>query len=399
MKSVKKDSLNSLLYILLTVLFIFSLINISLLTARTKKVKEVAEIAQELRRPALLEATKIVPLDCNDCYDVERALAAINGQNVNITSERTLRFDSKDAKSLIRLHRIEKIPAIVVTGEINKTEHLRKFFESNGRVTDNTTAVYANIRPPYYDVKKGEVVGRVTIVQIIDSSCKECRTLGGIVAYLKQVGVGIVEDEAYEYDSMEGNSLIHEYNISRVPALLISRDISFYPEVKQQLVTTGAQLQDEYYAVHALAPPYRDVKENRIVGRVDIIMLKDDACKECYDVGIHKQILTRMELAITKEDTVSVSSDEGKELLKKYTILRVPTIILRGDLEAYPFFTQIWPQAGSVEDDGSYIFRHLSVLGPGIKYKDLMTGEIIENKSPQQQEARSEEGAAEEGMT
>lgn len=395
---MKKGNLNRYVYIALVLLFIFSLMNISLLTARTKKVKEAAEIAQELRRPALLEATKIVPIDCNDCYDVEKALAAINGQNVNITSERTLRFDSKDAKSLIRLYRIEKIPAIVVTGEINKAEHLRKFFESNGRVIDNITAVYANIQPPYYDVKKGGVVGRVTIVQIIDSSCKECRTLGGIVAYLKQAGVGIAEDNAYEYDSMEGDSLIQEYNISRVPALLISRDIAFYPDVKQQLATTGAQLQNEYYVVHTLAPPYRDVKENRVVGRVDIIMLKDDACKECYDVGIHKQILMRMELAVTKEDTVSISSDEGKELVKKYAILSVPTAILRGDLEAYPFFTQIWPQAGSVEDDGSYIFRHLSVLGPGIKYKDLMTGEIIENKPLQQQEAPSEEGTAEEGL-
>lgn len=388
---MRKGNLNRYVYIALVLLFAFSLVNTFLLTARTKKVGEAMEIAKELRRPALLEVIKIVPADCRDCYDVEKALAVIKNQNVDITNETVLRFDSRDAKSLIKLHRIENVPAVVISGEVNKTEQLQKFFEKNGLVIDNKTAVYTNIQPPYYDVKKGEVVGRVTIIHIVDSSCKECAALQNIVAFLKQAGVGIAKESSHEYDSPEGSMLIREYDISRVPTMLVSEDISYYPELKPQLEAAGGQLRNGYYVLHTSTPPYRDIKENRVVGLVGITLLKDDACKECYDVNIHKQILARMGLALQKEAAVSISSEQGKELVKKYAIMSVPTVILNGDVAAYKFFTQIWPQAGSIEDDGTYVFRHLSVLGPGIKYKDLKTGTIIENKPPQREASSDDE--------
>jgi hypothetical protein len=92
----------------------------------------------------------------------------------------------------------------------------------------------------------------------------------------------------------------------------------------------------------------------------------------------------------TSDDrTVEVNSAEGKDLIKKYKITAVPTILLSGDLEEYENFQQVWPQVGTVEADGMHVFRE-----PGEKimgsYKDLKTGKLVEAPAPAPQPAPAE---------
>ena len=77
---------------------------------------------------------------------------------------------------------------------------------------------------------------------------------------------------------------------------------------------------------------------------------------------------------MNSEKTVDIASDEGKALIKKYSIKSVPTIILSKDADAYPALKQIWQQVGSVEEDGNYVFREVTQMG---SYKDLTTGDVV----------------------
>jgi hypothetical protein len=81
-------------------------------------------------------------------------------------------------------------------------------------------------------------------------------------------------------------------------------------------------------------------------------------------------------LAIDEESIVDTGSDEGKQLLDKYDIENVPTIILDGDLEVYDNFKAVWENVGTIEDDGTYVFRTITAMGQGIVYNDLAAGEI-----------------------
>ena len=90
---------------------------------------------------------------------------------------------------------------------------------------------------------------------------------------------------------------------------------------------------------------------------------------------VNKQIIARFGIATDKEFSYDVGSDEGKDLVDKYKITKVPIIILSPETKVYDSFTQVWDQVGTIENDGWYVMRTPSVLGT---YKDLTTNKIIQ---------------------
>ena len=70
-----------------------------------------------------------------------------------------------------------------------------------------------------------------------------------------------------------------------------------------------------------------------------------------------------------------MSSKEGKALIAEYGIEKVPTILIKGDAGAYPSLVKAWKSVGTVEQDGTYVFRKLEIIKK--TYKDLATGEVV----------------------
>ena len=56
-------------------------------------------------------------------------------------------------------------------------------------------------------------------------------------------------------------------------------------------------------------------------------------------------------MAILTERYTDISSETGKELVRKYNITFAPTVILSKDAALYPSLAVVWPQVGSVEAD------------------------------------------------
>ena len=203
--------------------------------------------------------------------------------------------------------------------------------------------------------------------------CKECTSLNQVTDALKQSGVAITEEKNYEYYSNEGIGLINKFGIGRVPAILISKEIDSYDNIKEQ-VQQAAEEKQGFYVLDATSAPYRNISEGRVVGLVKIILLKDKSCKECYDVDINKQILPRFGVFVKEETYADISSAEGRELIAKYNIEKVPALLLSPEASEYPIFVQVWQSVGSAEEDGWYVMRKPEGLGT---YKDLTTNEII----------------------
>ena len=96
---------------------------------------------------------------------------------------------------------------------------------------------------------------------------------------------------------------------------------------------------------------------------------------------MHKDILEQnFGVTLVREDRVDIGSSFGKALLKKYDIKNVPTIILSSEGKHYEGLQSVWGQVGTVESDGSFIFRNLNLLA-GITYKDLETKEVVVSES------------------
>ena len=371
---VKKESkLANYLYICLAVALILSVVNVGLLQSRFSKVREAQSIAKELMKPADIEIVKIVA-SCKNCFDIDQAITKIKGQNVNVVKEESLNFDSDKAKELINKFNIAKLPTVIISGEINKTEGLSRFFSGIGKL-EKDNVIYTSIPAPYFEVKTEKVVGLVKVINVIDSSCGDCTKLD-IAEGLKQNGVVINEEKNVEFGSKEGQELIKKYGIQQIPAVLISEDVDNYNEVKQALEQMKVEKKDGFYAVFSVVPPYISLKENKLVGVVTLVLLKDKSCDECYDVNVNKAILQRFGIKPKEENTyeVDISSKEGQGYIKNYAIKKVPVIILSPDAKYYTGLVSVWSRVGSVEKDGWFVMRKPEGLGT---YKDLEKNEVV----------------------
>ncbi|MEK6826678.1 MAG: hypothetical protein AABX90_03545 [Nanoarchaeota archaeon] len=363
----KKDNLlNRILYIGLALAVLFSIVNIFLIQERKEKLAEAREVIKEQLRPAELEVIKLTLTNCNNCYDIEKGLEELKKQNINITKEESLFFDSTRAKELITKYNIKKFPTLIISGEINKSEQLTKYFTNVGEIIDNII-IYKPQLPHYDDILK-KVIGLVPIINIVDSSCKDCASLADIPRGLKLAGIVITDEKSVDYNSKEGQDLIKEFGVRQVPAILISKEIDNYEIFKQELPNLNLTEKKGFYAVHSVIPPYRDLNTDSVVGLVDIILLIDNSCIDCYNVNVNKQVLKRFGIAINSEKTYDINSKEGAELKNKYKITKVPILIVSPEAKVYANFVRAWNNVGTIEKDSWFIMRKPEILG---KYKDV----------------------------
>ncbi len=324
--------------------------------------------AKEAAIPAKIQLVVIKNSGCRDCFDISSVIASLKGANVNVTEERVLEFDSKVAKELIEKYNLEKIPLLLVSGEIDKL-NVRDLEREDG------VLIFIKQTPPYTDAKTGEILGKVTALLLKDSSCEQCNDLSQIPLALRQSGVFIKEQKTLESSSQRAQELIQKMNITKLPAFLISSDVNAY-SFAEKIKQSGMMEREGYYVVESLAP-YIEVRTGKVRGLIELTLITDQSCSSCYDVNLHKQIFDQMGLAIEKEKTIDINSIEGIRLKAKYNLEKVPTVVLSGDLEAYTGFDQVWSQVGTIEEDGAYLFRNIELLGPAIIYKNLKNGSVV----------------------
>lgn len=363
MEKNKESLVMKLIPVVLILVVILSFTNIFMLQERKADVIGAQKILEEELRPAKLELIKIKAENCDDsCYDIEEFISELKKQNVNITNEREVLDNSPEGESLISRYSIQKLPTIILSGEVNKSEQLTKYFEENGEITDNNF-LYSSLRAPYYNNVLKMIVGLVSITHVVDSSCQECANLSSISDLFKEQGVFITSEKVIEYDSEDGQKLITQFGIKEVPAILISNEINYYPEIKQTLEQAEVTEKDNYYALHSTSPPYRNISKNEIIGLVDVIYLTKSDCPVCYDVTVNRNILLGFGMVIKNENTYDINSEQGTALIKKYDIVKAPIILVSPDGEVYDSFVQAWKSVGTVEKDAWFVMRNPELLG------------------------------------
>jgi hypothetical protein len=215
----------------------------------------------------------------------------------------------------------------------------------------------------------------VDIIFINDSDCPLCQHPAMLFGQLNSAGIKLGKLIVAEYNGTAGRNLTASYNISRVPAALISSRIIEYPGIGQNFLKSGAPVQGFYLL---LSPPvYRDLKTGQIRGIVNLTVITDKTCLECSTNQTFRKAFGSLGVVPALEKDYDVSSTQGKALIAKYNITDVPAAILTGDLGVYGNFMSVWKEVGIVEPDGAYVFRNYEPLGAGVIYKELATGKEI----------------------
>ena len=357
---------------LIIILGIVLIVNISFMSGLNSGIDKRMKELELASMPAMVELLVLKDSSCDICFDIDAVVSKVKRYKVNITEERIIEYDSEEGKALIAKHGIEKIPAIVVTGEIDKAK-----IGIMDKKEDSL--IFTNPNPPYIKTETGDIAGRVTVTYLTESSCTLCNDPADLVSQFKEKGVNIFKETIVSADSKYAQQLIKKYDIKKLPTTIFSKDLSEYTDITENWGLLGSVEDDGNFVLRttdAIGIPYFDLDENKVIGLVEVIYLIDKSCDECYDVDIHRTILVqRFGAKLGKETRLDVSDEQGKHLIEKYNITSVPTVILSGDAGVYLQLRRTWMGVGTIEDDGSYIFRNMGAM-QGSVYKDLATGEI-----------------------
>ena len=356
-----------ILGVALIILSLYSTIQVSYFgSAINQKIAE----AKESARPAELKMVTIVNKGCNDCFDITPVVESIKKANVKITEEENLDLNSEKAKELVSKYKIAKIPTVLLSGEIGRAS--LNFLEKK-----DDALVFTKTTTPYTDAQTHSIIGRVSVTILKDSSCEKCTDPIKILDIFKKSEIKISSEKTVERSSDEGKELIKKYSLKALPTLIFSKDLEAYSsELVKNWNMYGSIEEDGSHIIREIIPPYLNITEDKIEGLVTITHILDSSCTNCYSTKeFQMPVLEKMGLVFEKEEKVNISSAEGKALIGKYNITKVPTIILQGGMDKYSILKSVWKDVGTVESDGTYVFREVEVSKK--PYKDLTTGEII----------------------
>ena len=356
-----------------------ALISTKILTDINKNVA----LAKEAARPAIVKIVKITTPDCTDCFNLDNAILSFKKLNIKVEEENTITFGSPEADASIKQFAIKKVPTYIVTGDVAKN-NLETFVKANGEIKDNTF-IFTNLSPVFIDPETKREKGWVTATIITDPSCSQCLDTKTIVESFKKGGIKLKGMKELAWNSLGGQRVINQYKITKVPTFIFSSEFDLYDSLKTSWSNFGTVEQDEQsssasktYVARNLPLPYRDLTKGQIAGLTDIIYLTDATCADCYKAqDVQKPILTKgYGVAIRSERFVDISSAEGRSLISKYSITKVPTILVSPEVDQYANLKSVWKSVGTVDKDGRYIFTEMSQLG-GVIYKDLTSDQII----------------------
>jgi len=311
-------------------------------------------------------SAKIIEIngDCEDCFEIKSLTdLIIKENNLKITSRETLDYNSKEAKDIINKYNIKTIPSLVIF-----SKNIEKIKIENDIFSIKKDYAVFDKSVPYIDLKTNEINGFVDITEIKTDKCKECASLSSMKSQLEKYGVKVENYEIINSSSIAGKEIISKNELNFAPALLISKDIEEYwwifPQIKDSLVE-----KQDYYVLKNQIAPYIDIKTGNIKGKVDVTYIEDKSCSDCFNVTELKGSFESFGIYIDGEKYTDISSSEGKDLLIKYNITEIPTIILSKEIQDYESIKETLKQVGSFEKDNVFVFRKLDILN--VKYQTL----------------------------
>lgn len=326
--------------------------------------KPKAALPKAPQKVSQLTVTVITPPNCDDCFDKGAFAAAVRQlPNTNVT-EAYLEYNSTEGKALIEKYALARLPAAVVTGETANVS-IPSFKQKDGAYYFDDTP------PPYYNVSSKRIAGRIMITYIKDSSCPQCFDITQFSDQLEGVGVSIGAEQVIDASDSGAKAMIAKYGITKLPTMLMSPEALQYPVIVQVWNQVGTQEADGMLVMRNITPPYKDLTDKKVRGHVTITYLVDKACTTCYNASMHSIVLAQsFGMSFKEEKYIDISTKAGQDLIKKYGIKYVPTLLLGKEAEIYSALGEAWKDVGDQAADGTFVFRNVNMLA-GITYKDL----------------------------
>jgi len=213
--------------------------------ARHDVSAQVAE-AEEAARPGDIVITTVYAEDCTLCFDAGAVADHIAAGPVKVTERRAVEYGTSEGAALMAKYHLTKIPAVVVTGETDKT-NVEAYLKDDTRVAADGR-VWAEMPPVYIDVASGEMRGVVALTVIDDAACDDCYDPAVHAAVLRNnFGMTVGDERTLDVDDDDARALIDAYGITSVPTVIISSDAAAYRDFVNAFMSVGDVADDSSF--------------------------------------------------------------------------------------------------------------------------------------------------------
>ncbi len=323
--------------------------------------------------------------NCQACNDAIGGLGySLQHTGVEILDSKILESTSQEAQKLIAENQITQLPAVLMSSP--DTALLRQYImQRNGRniswrFVKDVAILESSV--VYEDVGTGKTHGKLDIIALEDPSCSVCSTASALVTRFAQ-DLKLSTTKTLDYRTSEGERLIKQYHIEKIPTLILFGELSLY-KGKMEMESFeiyGSRENDGAIVLRDIPAPYRDLATQKIVGLVKMTMVSDKSCKTCYDPAPLKDYVEfQFGMKVQEVSNVDVSSAEGKKLVNQYALRIIPTILLSPEAATYTSRSALWENVwGSVEGDGFEVMRGFDRLDlPLCESRDIPYGKCIQ---------------------
>lgn len=215
--------------------------------------------------------TYITDTSCSHCTDPKLTITAYKRSGVSIAEEKELDWRTNEAQTLINTYHITKIPTFLLSQDIGLYETIKNRWAQIGSIAQDGTYIASNIPLPYRDLEKGSIAGLVDVIYLTDETCSDCyKPETSQRAILTQgYRMGIRSERTIDIASDEGQGFVKQYNITKVPTVLLSPEVDEYASLKNVWKNVGTVETDGWYIFREMKMlariTYKDLSSNTIV--------------------------------------------------------------------------------------------------------------------------------------
>lgn len=222
--------------------------------------------------------------------------------------------------------------------------------------------------------------GSYKLIVIKPDNCKDCFDIYQVSDFVKDAkAIKYSRTKEYKASNYNAELLIKTYKIKNLPTFILQGDVKALGLDQVFDASSTAFIDDKNFVYNNAFPPFYNLDEKKIRGEFNLTYITDLSCTKCYDVYLHDKAMENLVMKPVASSTLDAVLPDGKKIIEDYKITAVPTIVLKGDMDAYQNFKKLWESVGTVEKDGTYVFRESGLKLMGI-YKNLKTGGLVTPK-------------------
>lgn len=261
-----KSLSNPILLLVLSGLIVLGGVRLVTLFGSVPTIGDYVQKQAEAVRPARLEVVVIADGTCPTCTSTQPFLEALQQQRVVFSTIKQIDGTTEEGKSFIAAQKIERFPAVIISGEVSHHSELEQFLIQTSSKNDGTFIYF--VPPPYHEVASDKVRGLFHTTYLVPTNCSSCYDVTNNAIALKNLGVTVTDDRVLTADSAEGKQLIKDFKIRYLPTVILVGDLEVYSSFQNVWPQVGSTEQAGTYVLREgvkLMGTYYDLELKQVV--------------------------------------------------------------------------------------------------------------------------------------